>query len=254
MIMGNCIIHNKTKVWEPPKGWLVQLDGGSTYYRLVKKVSYKKWIVMHMNYIANPGIVVDEDMNYLYANSKIDNYCNNTYYNQLSSNIKNAITDITVQDYDLTRLRSYVADYWVSGKVYDGGQWWLQYVKTFTSITRHIVTPSMMDVVEYINGSTTSRDVLQWQDINYFFYNTSSKLSNKKFNVTVRDSTSVNTSGFVYCPVDGWMAWPGRYYHKSNSEGSNVPPRPMFCIDLKKLKYKVYNPSSVSYSDLGFSL
>ena len=76
------------------KGYFVQLNGESTYYRLIKDMGEGQWLVHMMT--NNGKNLVRNSRNYV--NSSVDTYMNSTFYNSLSQNIKNAIVPQTVSE------------------------------------------------------------------------------------------------------------------------------------------------------------
>lgn len=173
----------------------------------------------------------------IYANSSADTYCNETFYNGLSSALRNAIVE-----------KTFTQDSWFRGssghssaiEVYQGVSTDINYVmslmnKSFgASITRKCYMISIQDIIDYI-GATTAMTVetttLKQENIWKLFWNQSTKPGTGAFYYPWLRSASVNDSATVFDINSNT----GRLDY-DNSQNEYII-RPAFQIDLSKISW-----------------
>lgn len=173
----------------------------------------------------------------IYANSSADTYCNETFYNGLSSAMKSAIVE-----------KTFTQDSWFRGssghssaiEVYQGVSTDINYVmslmnKSFgASITRKCYMISIQDIIDYI-GATTAMTVetttLKQENIWKLFWNQSTKPGTGAFYYPWLRSASTNDSTTVFDINSNT----GRLDY-DNSQNEYII-RPAFQIDLSKISW-----------------
>lgn len=173
----------------------------------------------------------------IYANSSADTYCNETFYNGLSSTLRNAIVE-----------KTFTQDSWFRGssghssaiEVYQGVSTDINYVmslmnKSFgASITRKCYMISIQDIIDYI-GATTAMTVetttLKQENIWKLFWNQSTKPGTGAFYYPWLRSASTNDSATVFDINSNT----GRLDY-DNSQNEYII-RPAFQVDLSKISW-----------------
>lgn len=173
--------------------------------------------------------------NNTYENSDLDKFCNNTFYNTLSSNIQNAIVEKTfVQDswhysYGATepQINKYV------GTMNSGGDYdvLLRSVTYGNSISRKCYSLSVQDVIDYLDVTTemTITDTtLTSKNLWKMFWN--NDISHANNNIFLRSADSASETIKV-------MIIFGNGYVTNNSCDAKNIYRPAFQIDLSKIEF-----------------
>lgn len=215
----------------PVKGDIITLD--SKQYRVLKLNGTVAEVLCM--YDANSSIKFDSassGRNNTYAGKNIDTYCNNTFYNGLSSAMKAAIVDKTFTqdswDYDYNSVPS---ESHYTGK--DGSQtYYLTLINAAfgTSITRHCYCLSVQDVLDYLEvttsmgiSDTTLTDTNVWK----MFWNTTTSQGSHIWSRSARptDLRSVVTfNGYSGGFSGSWV-------------DDSRAARPAFQIDLSKIAW-----------------
>lgn len=214
----------------PAKGDIITLD--LKQYRVLKTEGTVAEVLCM--YDANSSIVFDTSSNYnnTYAGKNIDTYCNNTFYNSLSSTMQNAIVAKTFQQDEWSRTSSVPTESHYTSK-YGSSTYYLTLVNAAygSSITRHCYCLSVQDVLDYLEATTsmgTSDTTLTDTNIFQMFWNVTTSQSGK---YTWLRSASSSNSKYAFF-VNGSYGSLG-----SNSASGGSAPRPAFQIDLSKISW-----------------
>lgn len=227
--------HEAVTVFEkaamPVKGDIITLD--SKQYRVLK-INGTVAEVLCM-YDANSSIAFDSassGYNNTYAGKNIDTYCNNTFYNGLSSAMKSAIVDKTFTQDSWNRATSVPSGLHYTGK-WGSKTYYLKLANAAygTSITRHCYCLSVQDVLVYLEATTsmgasntTCTDTNIWK----LFWNVTTAVTAKY--IWLRSASTFNSlSGFVVNGNRGDLNDPGVQNLSS--------ARPAFQIDLSKISW-----------------
>ena len=215
----------------PVKGDIITLD--SKQYRVLKTEGTVAEVLCM--YDANSSIKFDSassNYNNTYAGKKIDTYCNNTFYSDLSAAMKSAIVDKTfTQDSWTSHGGAPTASYY-TGK-YGSSTYYLKFENAVfgTSITRHCYCLSVQDVLDYLEATTsmgTSDTTLTDTNIWKMFWNATTSQSGKY--IWLRSACSSDSSrAFCVRGDNGCLA----YNFVTNSSAA----RPAFQIDLSKIDW-----------------
>lgn len=152
-----CIVSNQ---WAPPvvplveKGDIITMDEKN--YRVLKTSGTVAEVLCMYDAIAKIIFDTNSDYNNTYAGKNIDTYCNNTFYNGLSSAMKSAIVDKTfTQDSWVWNVSIPTVPYY-TGK-YGSSIYYLTLANAAygTSITRHCYCLSVQDVLDYLEATTS---------------------------------------------------------------------------------------------------
>ena len=169
----------------PVKGDIITLD--AKQYRVLK-VNGSVAEVLCM-YDANRSIKFDTNSSYnnTYAGKNIDTYCNNTFYNSLSSAMQNAIVTKTFQQDEWAKVFGssggtgdpiYQGIYDTTGN--QGYRVGLTNAAKGTSISRKCYVLSCQDVIDYLEV-TSSMDItnttLTFSNIRKMFWNQTTSIS-----------------------------------------------------------------------------
>lgn len=223
------------------KGDLINIEGKQ--YRVLKtNGSVAEVLAMY-----NPSSTAQSfGTTQIYANSSADTYCNETFYNGLSSALRNAIVE-----------KTFTQDSWFRGdsghssaiEVYQGVSTDVNYVmslmnKSFgASITRKCYMISIQDIIDYI-GATTAMTVgtttLRQENIWKLFWNQSTKPGTGAFYYPWLRSASTNDSTTVFDINSNT----GRLDY-DNSQNEYII-RPAFQIDLSKISWSLASTASVT--------
>ena len=173
--------------------------------------------------------------NNTYENSNLDTYCNNTFYNSLSSNIQNAIVEKTfVQDswrysYGATppQIDKYV------GVIASGGNYdlLLKSVAYGNSISRKCYSLSVQDIIDYLDVTTemtTTDTTLTSKNLWKMLWNNDISHANNNIFLRSADSTTSTTKVMVIF---------GAGYVTNNSCDAKNIYRTVFQIDLSKIEF-----------------
>ena len=138
----------------PSKGDIITLD--SKQYRVLKVNGTVAEVLCMYDSVSSAELSLS---NNVYADSIVDTYCNSTFYDTLSSNMKLAIADKTfTQDLWYADLDELSEPYY-TGVLYPQIEEYIYYALTNaaygSSITRHCYCLSVQDVIDYL-GATVS--------------------------------------------------------------------------------------------------
>lgn len=169
-----------------------------------------------------------------YENSNLDTYCNNTFYNSLSSDIQNAIVEKTfVQDswhysYGATspQINKYVGVIDNSNGNYDI---LLKSVEYGNSISRKCYSLSVQDVIDYLDVTTemtTTDTTLTSKNLWKMFWN--NDISHANNNIFLRSADSTTPKVIIIF---------GNGYMTNNSCDAKNIYRAAFQIDLSKIEF-----------------
>lgn len=215
----------------PKKGNLINIDGKE--YRVLKTDGTVVEVVCM--YAPNTSIIFDTNSSYnnTYENKNIDTYCNDIFYNTLSSTAQSAIVDKTFTQDSWDRLTSLPATPYYVGK-YGSTTYYLKLSNAAygSSITRHCYCLSVQDVLDYLNVTTsmgTSDTTLTNTNLWKMFWNQSTSVSESIWLRSARSSNSEHA-------FDVYGAH-GRLFYDLVNFGSVV--RPAFQIDLDKIDWSI---------------
>ncbi len=227
-------VYGRSVVSYPNKGDLITLDGKE--YRVLKTIGTVAE-VLAMYDATNSQRFSNTSASNTYENSALDTYCTSTFYNSLSTNIKNAIVEKTFQQ-DLWSntssgsIASYIAEEYF-GRSYD---LYLKNMAFGNSISRKCYVLSVQDIIDYLdatssmNGSntvTTSENVMKM-----FFDQTSPTWSNED-SIILRSASDYNISGVQkFCYKVSYL---GGLTNSAVFYSGSV--RPVFQIDLSKIDW-----------------
>lgn len=168
-----------------------------------------------------------------YAGSGVDTYCNDTFYNSLSSTMKAAIIDKTFNQDSWSDSASgssvYIGKYTKDSATHTYNAS-LSSATFGPSITRHCYCISIQDIIDYLEVTTSMTDsnttltdtnirTMLWNNVNY------------SSSILWLSSAYSSMSGFVYMV-------PGNYCNLSfDFSMSSQIVRPAFQIDLSKIEY-----------------
>lgn len=224
-------VEKAAPVVMPVKGDIITLD--SKQYRVLKLNGTVAEVMCMYN--ANSSIKFDSassHQNNTYAGKNIDTYCNNTFYNELSSAMKSAIVDKTFTQDSWNRDSSVPTPSHYTGK-YGSSPYYLTLVNAAygSSITRHCYCLSVQDVLDYLEATTsmgTSDTTLTDTNIWEMFWNVTT-LQRGKY-IWLRSANSSYSGRAFY--VNGDYGELG-----SNDVARFYAARPAFQIDLSKIAW-----------------
>lgn len=214
----------------PVKGDLIMLDGKQ--YRVLKTNDTVAEVLAM--YDANSSITFDGSPAYhnTYAGKSLDIYCNDTFYNGLSAEMKDAIIDKTFTQDSWKSSLSVPAESHYTAKYADGSLYYLSLEDaTFgESITRHSYCLSIQDVVDYLESTTAMTEdntTLTGMNIWKMVWNQSKPTSN---DIWLRSAdASKDYYAFFIQHTNGSI----RSYYTTYTVGV----RPAFQIDLSKVDW-----------------
>lgn len=215
----------------PNKGDIITLD--SKQYRVLKLNGTVAEVLCM--YDANSLIRFDSassGYNNTYAGKSLDTYCNNTFYSDLSTAMKNAIVDKTFTQDSWVWKDSAPSESHYTGK-YGSSTYYLTLVNVAfgTSITRHCYCLSVQDVLDYLEATTsmgTSDTTLTDTNIWKMFWNVTSSQPGKFIWLRSADSSYSNYVFYVI-GYDGNLG--------DNYVDNMSAARPAFQIDLSKIAW-----------------
>ena len=215
----------------PVKGDIITLD--SKQYRVLKTEGTVAEVLAM--YDANSSIKFDSassDYNNTYAGINIDTYCNNTFYNGLSSAMKSAIVDKTFTQDSWEWYNSAPIGTHYTGKS-SSSTYYLTFVNAAygSSITRHCYCLSVQDVLDYLEATTsmgTSDTTLTNTNVWKMFWNVTASQSGKT--IWLRSARSSSTNRVFR--VSGEVGNLG-----SSFVNDTFTARPAFQIDLSKISW-----------------
>lgn len=213
----------------PVKGDLITIE--DKQYRVLK-INNTVAEVLAMYNIATSQIF---GSNNTYENSNLDTYCNNTFYNSLSSNIQNAIVEKTfIQDswhysYGATspQIDKYV------GVMDSGGNYdmILKSVAYGNSISRKCYSLSVQDIIDYLDVTTemtTIDTTLTSKNLWKMFWN--DDISHANNNIFLRSADAMSSTTKVT------VIFGAGYVTSNNCDSKNIY-RTAFQIDLSKIEF-----------------
>lgn len=179
-----------------------------------------------------------------YAGSTLDTYLNETYYNTLSENIKNAIVDqiITqkVYSYDNnansanSTYKYYYNDF--SDSPADSARRGVTYKDIITVGSRHVYALEIDDIFDYYGKTEITSS-----ELNTMFYNTGTSVVDDSWLCSANSGDSIEAFS-----VEGYYGCLNRYNCRRAYQA-----RPAFLIDLSKVDYAdAGNPTA---AELGWS-
>lgn len=214
----------------PLKGDIITMD--SRQYRVLKTDGNVAEVLCM--YDGTKTIAFDGTPSYsnIYEDNNIDIYCNNTFYNSLSSIIQSAIVDKTfAQDgWKIGTSSSAIASY--NGKYGDYSKYVLSLMNKTqgSSITRHCYCLSIQDIIDYLGTTTmmtTSDTTLTDINIWKMFWNATSISSDKPIWLC---SARTGDSSYAFCvSTNGSL--------KDDIVYISYVVRPAFQIDLSKVDW-----------------
>ena len=224
-------VEKAAPVVMPVKGDIITLN--SKQYRVLKTEGTVAEVLAM--YDASTSVKFDSassGYNNTYAGKNIDTYCNNTFYNELSSAMKSAIVDKTFTQDSWNRDSSVPTPSHYTGK-YGSSPYYLTLVNATygSSITRHCYCLSVQDVLDYLEATTsmgTSDTTLTDTNIWEMFWNVTTSQSGKY--IWLRSANSSYSGRAFY--VAGSYGELG-----SNSVERIYAARPAFQIDLSKIAW-----------------
>ena len=217
----------------PNKGDIITMDGKD--YRVLK-IDKTVAEVLAMYDTSTLKFDTNSSVNNTYEGKNIDTYCNNTYYNALSTSMKSAIVDKTfTQDswkYDSSSVPTqehYTGKYSSHGS----GTYYLILVNAAkgASITRHCYCLSVQDVLDYLDVTTSmaaSDTTLTDMNVWMMFWNVNKLDENK--HIYLRSASTSNY--FFVFNANGFF---GRIDESGAAAANDV--HPAFQIDLSKVEF-----------------
>lgn len=241
---GTINIADRTFITMPSKGDLISMDVGNTAttkFRVIKIVSDTVAEVLAMEDVTTSQVFNSStsDGN-AYSGSKLDTYCNTTYYGTLSSTAKSAIVAKTITQSSGNFTWS------VSGSVASNRYIGIasnqdDYMITFTSgnVTdgvsigsRYCYSLDVREIIEYLGTTTSmvgSNTTLNYTNILTMFWNQTNTLS--KYIWLRCASASYSRGAWI---VYGYCGYLYDYYY---SVTLSYAVRPAFQVDLSKITF-----------------
>lgn len=226
----------------PAKGDLITIE--SKQYRVLK-TNGSVAEVLAMYDASSQKFDISSSYYNTYAGKNIDTYCNNTFYNGLSSAMKGAIVDKTFTQDEWLWSSSVPTSSHYTGK-YGSSTYYVTLTNAAfgTSITRHCYVLSIQDVLDYLDA-TTSMGISDTTltDINIWKMVWNQTTSPGSTNSWLRSAYSGNSSLAFY--VRGYVG-----SLDSDFVDNTYAVRPAFQIDLSKIEW---TPVGVTEHTLTFS-
>lgn len=228
-VLVDCHIPTPTNM--PAKGDIITLDGETTQYRVLRTFGNLAE-VMSFTSPHSPsyyGSTItstqfpDGRTAMKYEGSFIDNYLNDTYYNSLSTNIKNAIVQRTITQSRYENQSSAPSNYnfMIRG---NGSNRWYQKKSQILVGPRYCYALDLDDVARYLD-----LDIGDEVTYGYFML----MLFNDQYNGQYVWFSTVSSADYAYY-VETYSRYPSTRQHTQNG-----PLRPTFCIDLSQVQYTV---------------
>lgn len=170
--------------------------------------------------------------NNTYENSNLDKYCNNTFYNSLSSSVKSAIIPkIFTQDswYKGTNESAIAVYYAIATGIPLSDQKYTLSLMSSTygnSISRNCYALSIKDIIDYVDATTEMT-----------FENTTLTPENIKDIFSTQNGVRWLSSANSIKTSESFMLTPPKGYIDSNSTGLNSTYYAAFQIDLSKIEF-----------------
>lgn len=228
------ILSNQWKPVKVKKGDIITMDGKD--YRVLKMTDTVAEVLCMYDASSNVKFDSEEsDYNSIYAGKNIDTYCNDTFYNGLSSSMKIAIVDKTFTQDRWDKEISYTWDEHYTGK--DDPTTYYLILKNATygsSITRHCYCLSIQDVLDYLDATTSMGEydtTLTTTNLWKMFWN--EPFQSAKF-TWLRSASSLGTVSAFCVNSTG-----GNCNLNENSVRAALAARPAFQIDLSKVDYAI---------------
>jgi len=233
-IVGECT----PTIVPPNKGDIITLDSGTARYRVLKTNGTVAEIMALdnvTNLVFNNSSVTttfsDGSTGQKYAGSNLDTYMNSTFYNSLSTNIKNAIVQkaITQSMYQYAFTGAEIAgyDFAIAGLTSGNPHLYEYKRKGQVSVgNRYCYALDLDDIAEYLgagNGNTVSGS-----DLNNMFFEKTTIVSKQ---VWLTSADSVYSADAFYVYGDDGRVHGYSYNHSSSAA------RPAFQVDLSKVSW-----------------
>lgn len=222
------VVNVKKKM--PVKGDLIMLDGKQ--YRVLKMTDTVAEVLAM--YATDSQAFDASGKSNVYANSSLDVYLSQTFYNSLSTSMQNAIVEKTFQQDSWGHNRdSVIANY--VGTVRSGAQYQLILSSTTYSepISRRCYAMSYQDIIDYLEVTTSMNSAdttLTSENIWKMFLNQTEPLGPGNPSLWARSADSLfhDTAGRIDLGIGGF-----------GGAGVNMlyPIRPEFQIDLSKIDW-----------------
>jgi hypothetical protein len=231
-------------------------DASGIYYRVLYNETGSTYLVLRMN--NDLGDVKYNDANATeyqkYAGSTLDTYMNSTFYNTLSTNIKNAIVDKSINQ----KAYEWKSDTSAKTKgdttyTYQFENNWggdsnyavANYVSKVNVGTRHVYALEIDDIYKYMSALKGSTErVITSTELNNMFFNTSGNTTVKHYPWLLRSARNSSNAWYV-------SGNKGFLYVRDVTSTEGV--RPAFLVDLSKVDFEEIASTEITTATLGNS-
>jgi len=216
----------------PEKGDIITLDGGTARYRVLGVSGSEALLLAMDDYTSsayNSSSVTKTfdggKTGQKYEGSKLDTLLNETYYNSLSSNIRNAIVDQTriQRMYSLKNPDDPSYDYHQQYDFDAKNMIGLPIADQTTVGSRHVFALDIKDIFDYLG-----KDTMTSAELNEIFFEQTTAIS--KY-VWLSSAISDNNSDFAF-RVSGYNG-----YVRIGTYTLSIVARPAFQVDLSNLSW-----------------
>lgn len=216
----------------PVKGDIITLDGGTARYRVLKTNS-SVVEVLALDDVANSAFnnssvtttFSDGSTGQKYENSTLDTYMNSTFYNLLSTNIKNAIIQKSITQSMYQRGSSEISGYDFAMTLFTSEIKWYKRTSQASVGNRYCYALDVDDVAEYLGAGSGS--MVSCADFNNMFFEQTTVVENY---VWLDSAYSGNAGNALQVFGDEGDIDYGSYKY-------SLVARPAFQVDLSKVSW-----------------
>jgi len=237
------VVNSEKVVRMPSIGNFVTLDNESgIYYRVLYNTSWNTFMLLRMNNDLGRVAFDSSGTSNVYAGSTLDTYMNETFYNTLSTNIKNAMVanNISQGTYSLNSGTPSGTYYMKGTRETSSTNYYITQNSTTNVGSRKVYALDISDVKEYLGA-----DNLSLPNINGMFFNTTGNTTVSYFNDSwLRSSyAAFSNHAWIAFGLNGDLGYTG--------VGNKLLARPAFLIDLSLVNFEEIDPSTISCGSLG---
>ena len=211
----------------PVKGDIITID--SKQYRVLKL----NGTVAEVLAMYNSNSLQFGNSN-IYEGSTADMYCNNTFYESLSTNVRENIKDKVIKQDSWTRVNSADSSTFAftPSNVFGATNYYMKLVNADfgNNITRHCYCLSVQDIIDYLDGTTEmtfANTTLTSNNLRLLFCNNTTDTSTE---VWLRSAESTQNN-----QIQRFSAWYGSIGYYPVDTTRQI--RPAFQIDLSKVEW-----------------